>query len=338
MIELPFQHRTSGNCETGVMCNLLKNQGLEISENLLFGIGAGLFFIYVPFINHGEHGPITAYRYTPGAILKRAARTLNLPLEIATYASPQKAAAALDDKIRAGQYVGITGDIYYFEVAPEFSNIHFFGHNVIVYGFNDVEYLVSDPIVQTPIKVSKTNMELARFTKGKQNPKGKMYWFEQEVGKQQLDLPTAIKRGLKVTTRRMLNPIPFFGVKGMKKLANDLAHYPEKKSDKFAKHHLNSMIRQIEFLGSGGSGFRKQFGSFLEESAQILQHNGINEMANKVKEEIVPAWRHVSIDMVKCYREPVQEAKDAYQTLAQNILQVAQLEQEVFQTIKRFKL
>lgn len=334
MIVLPFEHRTSGNCETGVMTNLLNNKGLSISEQLLFGVGSGLYFIYVPFINMGEHGPITAYRYTPGSILTTAAKRLELPLNIATYKNPQEANAALKTKIDQREYVGLTGDIYYFEVTPEFSTIHFYGHNVIVYGYEADNYMVSDPILQEPITISGDKLEKARFAKGKQNPKGKMYWFDDVQG-QALNWPKAIKSGIKTTTQRMLHPIPYFGVKGMKLLAKNLRKYPTKKDDKFAKLHLNSIIRQIEFLGSGGSGYRKQFGQFLAEASPISNNNGFKEMSQFVMEDIVPSWRNISIDMVKCYREPVQQAQAAYETLSDNIYKVAQMEETLFTNLKK---
>ena len=49
-MEINFTHHQSAHCENGVASNLLKNNGLNISEPMVFGIGSGLFFVYLPFI------------------------------------------------------------------------------------------------------------------------------------------------------------------------------------------------------------------------------------------------------------------------------------------------
>ncbi len=47
-----FIHRQAAHCETGVTMSLLKNKGVaQITEPLAFGIGAGLFYTYIPFIS-----------------------------------------------------------------------------------------------------------------------------------------------------------------------------------------------------------------------------------------------------------------------------------------------
>ena len=45
-----FEHRQAGHCESGVTSNLLHDMGMEISEPMVLGIGAGLFFAYLPFV------------------------------------------------------------------------------------------------------------------------------------------------------------------------------------------------------------------------------------------------------------------------------------------------
>jgi hypothetical protein len=52
-MELNFQHLQSAHCENGVTRSLLQNIGIsQITEPLAFGMGSGLFFVYIPFIKH----------------------------------------------------------------------------------------------------------------------------------------------------------------------------------------------------------------------------------------------------------------------------------------------
>ena len=64
-IVLPFQHRQSAHCESGVAANMLTNQGIATSEAMAFGIGAGLFFAYLPFIRLNKL-PLVSYRAAAG--------------------------------------------------------------------------------------------------------------------------------------------------------------------------------------------------------------------------------------------------------------------------------
>src|ERR1043166_3869422 len=45
-----FTHYQHAHCESGVTTNLLRHAGIQITEPLAFGIGAGLFFGHLPFL------------------------------------------------------------------------------------------------------------------------------------------------------------------------------------------------------------------------------------------------------------------------------------------------
>ncbi len=50
-MKVEFEHLQSAHCENGVTTNLLKGAGAnKLTEPLAFGIGSGLFFIYIPFL------------------------------------------------------------------------------------------------------------------------------------------------------------------------------------------------------------------------------------------------------------------------------------------------
>ena len=68
--EIDFPHRQSSHCESGVVSNLLRYHGIDLSEAMAFGIGTGLFFAYMPFVRLNKL-PLTTYRCEAGGILKR---------------------------------------------------------------------------------------------------------------------------------------------------------------------------------------------------------------------------------------------------------------------------
>ncbi|MEO5593048.1 MAG: BtrH N-terminal domain-containing protein, partial [Chitinophagaceae bacterium] len=55
-MKVNFEHLQAAHCENGVTTNLLKTIGIRnMTEPMVFGIGSGLFFIYIPLlkINNG---------------------------------------------------------------------------------------------------------------------------------------------------------------------------------------------------------------------------------------------------------------------------------------------
>ena len=75
-----FNHLQAAHCENGVTMSLLKNIVVtQITEPLAFGIGAGLFFVYIPIIKI-NNGPVIAFRTLPGHIFNRTCKALDIPV------------------------------------------------------------------------------------------------------------------------------------------------------------------------------------------------------------------------------------------------------------------
>ena len=65
-----IEHRMTAHCETGTLSLILESYGLKVSEEMIFGVGSGLFFIY--FKKHPVFRfPFFATRSAPGSIRKK---------------------------------------------------------------------------------------------------------------------------------------------------------------------------------------------------------------------------------------------------------------------------
>src|ERR1700742_5264558 len=104
-MQTEFKHLQAAHCENGVTTNLLKHIGVEITEPLAFGIGSGLFYIYIPILKI-NNGPAIAFRSMPGLIFKRTCNELNIPVVRKKFSSPEKARQFLEEQIKANQPVG----------------------------------------------------------------------------------------------------------------------------------------------------------------------------------------------------------------------------------------
>ena len=45
-----FQHQHTAHCESGVMSTMLKAQGVDFNEAMVFGLASALTFVYIPLI------------------------------------------------------------------------------------------------------------------------------------------------------------------------------------------------------------------------------------------------------------------------------------------------
>ncbi|HMF71847.1 MAG TPA: BtrH N-terminal domain-containing protein, partial [Flavitalea sp.] len=192
-----FEHTQAAHCENGVTTNLLGNAGATaLTEPLVFGIGSGLFFIYIPFMKVNK-GPAFAYRTMPGLIFKRTCKALGIPVVRKKFSSREQGQKFLEQCIEAGQPVGCQVGVYYLTYFPKEYRFHFNAHNLIVYGKEGDDYLISDPIMENVTKLSSYELERVRFAKGAMAPRGQLYYPKEKKVITADQMRDAIRKGIK---------------------------------------------------------------------------------------------------------------------------------------------
>ena len=281
-LKIKFKHHQSAHCESGVVSNLFRHYGIEISEAMAFGIGAGLFFAYLPFVRINAL-PLITFRSVPGRILKRVTKCIGASAVTRTFSNPQKAMAALDNLLDQGIPVGVQAGVYWLPYFPPALRFHFNAHNLVVYGRQKGHYLISDPVLGKPVTCPAEDLERARFAKGALAPRGRMYYFSTMPRK--VDMSKGIKWGIRTVCRTMTKaPLPLVGVKGIRLLASRLEQWPDRLGRKKALIHLGHVIRMQEEIGTGGAGFRFIFAAFLQEAGHLLKNRTLFELSARMTE------------------------------------------------------
>lgn len=289
MIASNYQHHQHAHCESGVTANLLNHKGLTITEPLAFGIGAGLFFAHIPFVKVSGT-PGTTFRTWPGAIFKRVAERLNIQVHTEKFRSPQKAMDALDKALEAQNPVGMLSSVFYLPYLPEAFRFHFNAHNLIIYGKEGNQYLVSDPVIEDVATIAPEDLAKARFAKGTPEPRGFMYYINAVPA--QVDFGKAIQQGIKQTCFFMLSPpLPWFGNKAIFLLSKKIKEYPRKLTPRKSALYLGNIIRMQEEIGTGGAGFRYLYAVFLQEAGDLLRRDDLQEMSQELT-GIGDDWRN----------------------------------------------
>ena len=329
-MKVSFEHTQSAHCENGVASNLLRYNGLELSEPMVFGIGSGLLFFYFPLLRVNQ-APAISYRTMPGHIFSKVAKRLGFKIKRQKFSSPKEAQKVLDKNLSEGNPVGLQVGVYHLTYFPDEYRFHFNGHNLVVYGKEGNEYLISDPVIQHTTRLTEQELEKVRFAQGTLAPKGHIY-YPTHLPKT-VSLEKAIVKGIKNTCELMLSPVPIVGVKAIKRLGRHIPRWRKKLGAKVTNHYLAQLIRMQEEIGTGGGGFRFIYGAFLQEAASILKNNTLQELSKEIT-DIGDAWRDFAVAIARVYKNRNNQP-DVYEQLAKQLAEIAQQEEFFFKKLKK---
>ncbi|WP_448699567.1 BtrH N-terminal domain-containing protein [Mucilaginibacter sp. AW1-3] len=333
-MELNFEHLQSAHCENGVTRSLLSNAGIKnITEPLAFGIGAGLFYVYVPFLKI-NNGPVIAFRVMPGLIFKRTCKALGIQIVRKKFSSRQKAEAFLNECLAAGQAVGCQVGVYYLSYFPKEYRFHFNAHNLIVYGHTGDNYLISDPVMEHPTTLTSYELERVRFAKGTLAPNGQIYYAKTPAVVTDAQIKKGIVTGIKKTVNDVLhNPVPIVGIKGIKYTGKRIKKWRDSLGVKQAGLYLAQLVRMQEEIGTGGGGFRYIYGAFLQEA---YAYHPIDELLeiSKMFTASGDLWRTAAVQAAGIYKGRIGSQED-FNVMGDYLLEIAEIERQALTALSK---
>jgi hypothetical protein len=288
---IPFRHMMAAHCESGTVTALLNHHGLKISEPMVFGIAGGIFFGYMkpPMMDF----PIFVARSRPGQIRSKFAKRTGVKYMARKFKNPKEAEKELDRLLDQNQPVAVQVDFFYMDYFPAWLRVHINVHFINVIGREGNKYFISDSYHPEIAEIDRETMLKARFAGGSMAPKG--FMFYPVYIPEKIDLEKAVKEGIKSATFNMLKiPMPFLGVKGIRRFADKIIDWPNyaRDNDQLADKIFKINIL-IEDQGTGGGAFRFIYASFLQEASKILNNPKLNELSKEIM-EIGDGWRELA--------------------------------------------
>jgi hypothetical protein len=275
-----YEHKAYAHCESGSVAALLNHHGLPISEPMVFGLASGLMFAFLPFVKMTGGMPVVAYRSIPKSMIGGIQRRLGVKFAVRTYRDEAKAMEELDELVDRKQVVGIQTSVYWLPYFPPEMRIPFNAHNVVIYGRDNGEYLVSEPAFEDTARIKPQDLQNARFASGIMAPKGFMYYPTHIPDK--IDFASLIPKAIRRTNFMLLSAPPPFGIRGMFYLANYLEKLKGKRDEKYIRALLGHITLMQEEVGTGGGGFRFIYAAFLEEAYEYLKMPVLQEASRKM--------------------------------------------------------
>jgi hypothetical protein len=296
MSQIPFEHKLAAHCESGMLSALLNNKGLRLSEPMVLGITGAIFFVFIK-TPHMVF-PVFDMRSRPGDMRKHLGKRLGIKFVTQNFRDPLAARASLEDCIGRGIPTTVQVDMFYMDYIPTYMRVHFNAHFIVVLGKEGNDFLVSDCYYPSISKVSQDSLDKARFAKSDFAPKGFQFYIDSlpSGGLSDDVLRNAVLVGIKQAASTMIKlPVPFIGIKGMRRFADNIPAWPKIARNMDAlSHAIMSIHITLEERGTGGGGFRFMYASFLQEAAKLLNRPEFSDMSKRIM-AIGDRWRELSL-------------------------------------------
>jgi Domain of unknown function (DUF4872)/Butirosin biosynthesis protein H, N-terminal len=333
-MKLDYQHIQAAHCENGVTTSLLRHNGIDkITEPLAFGIGSGLFYIYIPFMKI-NNGPAIAFRTQPGLIFKRTCKSLGIRVTRKKFYSKEEALRALDECLQAGQPVGCQVGVYYLTYFPKEYRFHFNAHNIIVFGKEEDRFLISDPVMEEATSLSSYELERVRFAKGAFAPRGQLYYPAEKKTVTDDQMRKAIKTGIKRNVRDMLYiPGNIAGIRGIRYTAKKIRNWRDRLGLQKAGSYLAQLVRMQEEIGTGGGGFRFIYAAFLQEAFAYIPIEELPEISKKFT-QAGDLWRTAAVQAAGIYKGRLGSQED-FNTMSDYLFEIAEIEKQAFRALSK---
>jgi Butirosin biosynthesis protein H, N-terminal/Domain of unknown function (DUF4872) len=259
-----FTHTPGNHCGSTALRNLLAFHGVEVSEEMAFGLGAGAGFYYLAM---DDSSPSRWFNGRTARLEESFRELTGAALELRTFGEEAGAEAweAARSEVDAGNPALLLTDIYYLDHYG--NSAHFPGHAVVLAGYDEEVAHLSDTGFEELQTTRLKNLARARHSGHPAYPlEGHMFTVGEEIDRARLE--AAVPRAIERAASEMLDPPfgPFAGVPALERLAAEAGSWPEAVEDwqwcaRFA-------YQVIERRGTGGGCFRLMYSRFLAEAGR----------------------------------------------------------------------
>lgn len=255
-----YTHTPGNHCGSTAIRNLLAFHGLDVSEEMAFGLGAGAGFFYLVF---DEMSPS---RFSNGRCARLEETFVELtssPLRMETAADEEGSWAMAQGAVDEGRPALLLTDLYYLDHYGK--SAHFPGHAVVLVGYDDEIAYLSDTAFEEIQTTRLANLATARHSKLPAYPLDGQMLHLPDGGKL-VDMSDAIPAAVALAAKEMLEPSmgEYQGIPALKRMEAEIGDWPEAAED--WQWCARFLYQVIEKRGTGGGNFRRMYARFLEEA------------------------------------------------------------------------
>ncbi|MFI7114872.1 BtrH N-terminal domain-containing protein [Nonomuraea sp. NPDC050227] len=319
-----IEARGMEHCETTALGVLLRHQGLDLSEPMLFGLGSGLSFVY--WDAKGMDVPFLGGRVKPFELTRNLAARLGLTLDVAETGSARRAWENVAARIDDGLPVGLQLDSHHLDYFG--SKVHFGGHVVAMYGYDERQaYLVDTAQQGGAVRTSRDSLAAARSERGPMTARNRSFTLTLPGG------PPAWRERAVPAIRAcaeafLAAPIANLGHRGIDKAARLVPKWLDRVAEPARDLSLAALL--MERGGTGGGLFRALYRDFLGECAGFVDDDRLR-VGHRLYAEAAALWTDVAALIAKAG----EGREAAYLEQAGPVLHdLARIEREAMQALR----
>ncbi|MEU5810017.1 BtrH N-terminal domain-containing protein [Streptomyces sp. NPDC047718] len=316
------------HCETTALGVLLRHEGIDLSEPMLFGLGSGLSFVY--WDGKNMDFPFLGGRVKPFELTRNLAARLGLELLVQETASPGRAWENVTACVDAGRPVGLQLDSYHLDYFR--SKIHFGGHIVALYGYDERSaYLVDTAQQGGAVSTSLTGLARARAARGPMTARHRSFTVTAPK-----DVPSPREQIVPAITAcadAFLDPpIGNLGHRGVEKAGKLVRTWLQR--TRAPQRDLPQAARLMEEAGTGGALFRNLYRDFLTECTGLLDSSHLRT-GRALYAEAATLWTEVAALIEKAG----ESGEAQFLTRAGTVLsELSRVEREAMHALSRLKV
>lgn len=257
-----FTHHPGSHCGSTALRNLLAHRGVEISEAMAFGLGAGPCFYYLAV---DGAAPSRWFNGRTARLEENFAALTGSALRLRTEENPDAAWAMARGSVDEGEPILLLTDLYYLDHYGK--SAHFPGHAVVLAGYDADTAYVSDTGFEDLQETSIASLREARHGDHPAFPlAGHAFVVEDPPDAE--SLRAAVPAAIAQAAAAMVDPewAEYAGLPALRRFAAEAGGWPQETDD--WKWCARFGYQVIERRGTGGGNFRLMYSHFLEEAGR----------------------------------------------------------------------
>jgi hypothetical protein len=327
------------HCGSTATRNLLYHYcGLELSESVIFGLGAGIESM---FIKANGFDPAISIFGRSISMEADALGALGIDYREQPELDNRKAWEDVRNEVIAGHPTMLTGDIFFLDYRNY--KVRFPAHRFVLLGFDDEQQIayVGDRVDPAPQACSYRALAESR------NPATGITTFNlwgkflnttvknsfEEAAVQALKTSTSRMIGADTSQADLLKSVTgddvviITGIDGLSEFSKDLILWHERE-DAARLASYNSQC--IEKFGTGGGNFRKLYTGFLEWTVQLIP-DIVNTSHVKLADKSAQNWTSLADLLQTASEDP--DSTDIWQCASDKVMEIRDIEAELFASL-----
>jgi hypothetical protein len=290
-----FSHRPGVHCGSTALADALRLRGLDLSEPMVFGLGAGLGFYYLasPALS-----PSHLFTGRTAHLERIACEVLGAPVRERSEDDPARAWAGVRDAVDRGLAPILSTDLA--ELPYAGTRTRFGGHRVVLAGHDEARGVafVADGHWPGLQEVPLDALERARASLAPPFGIGGRPWLEVDAPARPRPLDEALRDALRRQARDMLLEMDgAAGISALERFAGDLPRWPREATDEADRAWcFRYAFQVVERRGTGGGLFRALYARFLREAEAALPGLAAVGLAARM-EALADGWTRLAAEL-----------------------------------------